>query len=106
MKKSLGVLLIVLFCTVPFVEANASSGYEINASSNKGTEIVAYETIIIEGQIINESKPLAGAPVHLEWINPDGTIQDVTKSSYTEGHFQFLFSPTKIGKHHGVATFT
>jgi hypothetical protein len=100
-KKSLGVLLIVLFFMIPFVQVNATSDYEIYASSNKGTEMVASETVIIEGKILNASdnnKPVVGAPVHLEWINPDGTIEESTKSSDTEGRFQFLVTPTKIGQ--------
>jgi hypothetical protein len=96
-KKSLSVLLIILFCAVPLVQANATN-FEIYASTNKGPEMFAAESMIIEGVITNFDEPLVGGIVYLQWINPDGTSEKLTTNSDSQGRFQFIFTPTKIGQ--------
>jgi hypothetical protein len=97
MRKFLSLLLIVLFCTVPLVQANSTSNFEIYATSNKGNQMCVSESVIIEGKITNFGLPFSGPTIHLVWINPDGTNEEVTTSCDAQGHFQFTFTPTVTG---------
>jgi len=84
----------------------------IFANSNKGTQMAKDEATVIEGQVkgyqffqstfdknnnATFTPVLPYQPVHLVWINQDGTSQEIVTTTDVQGNFNFTFTPTQAG---------
>jgi len=92
---------------------------EIYANSNKGTDMLANEAMVIEGRLTAHQifySPLLSSPedfhpalpsatVSLAFVNPDGSSSTLTAVTDANGKFNFTVTPTQVGKAQWLAYF-